>query len=96
MKSVPNTVCTVLLEPGKTATFADLLIFAANQPPLEGMNLVTIRKRGRVLDVAMKAKIGDELVFEDADYAVAQECIRSAHWFSAHSDISKFGEAFGV
>jgi uncharacterized protein YbbK (DUF523 family) len=58
--------------------------------PQGGFPLSTQRKRNRIADVLEKG--GDELVFEDSDFAELVKCIEEMPWSIRDKEIQRFSE----
>ena len=97
MKNINNKFATIIIN-GKDETFnvADLLKEAINLIPKDGLTPDLIQKRLRVLKVISQAK--DEnlttLIFEDADFKTACECVAVMRWGVIDPFIIEFCDLF--
>jgi hypothetical protein len=90
MKEIANKQFT---EIESTAT---LLQVCLNFPPQGGFDLATIRARNKVADAAEKARPGDTIALEDADFATAQAAIKQVRWGKPDRYLIQFAEQFGL
>ncbi len=97
MKTIPNIQTSLASdkEGGPNACFSDLLKSSLNFAP-QGFSIELMRKRERVAKVIEKVAPGGDMVFEDADYATAQEAVKAVVWLKFHKDYIAFADAFGV
>ena len=73
------------------------LKIALNAPPINGLDLATIRARSRVMDTVEKLeKDAGNLVLklEDTDYTAAKEAIRQVRWNVLSKHLIRFAEQF--
>lgn len=96
MKTIANTQTTIPAGEGRTLTVADLLKAALNQTPQGGFDLATMRARLRVAEAADKAKPGEGIALEPADYHTAKQAVAAMRWGAMHPDILTFSEAFEI
>ncbi len=97
MKEIPNL--TFQLKDGaENHTTVSLLRFCLTQTPAGGFDFATIRARNRVDAVLEKVPKteGGLIALEDADHVVAVQVVQATRWGSAHKDLIKFGEQFGL
>lgn len=80
-----------------------LLKTCVESTPPGGLDIPAIRARLKVSDVIEKAEkpvdgvgLPCELIFEDAVYATAQDCIRQTRWIKPERHTDSFAAAFGV
>ena len=97
MKSLPNQIFSITI-PGEKpiVTTATLLKICLSVPPQGGFDYKTMRDRSKVEDILDAVESGDTIALEDADYAVAVQCVTAMRWGIRHKDLVKFAELFGA
>jgi hypothetical protein len=97
MKSLPNQIFSLTL-PGEKlpVTTATLLKICLSVPPQGGFDYKTMRNRSKVEDLIDAVEPGGTITLEDADHAVAVQCVTAMRWGIRHKDLIKFGELFGA
>lgn len=100
MKVLANRVTDLTAEKGN-ATYGDLITMCLKQPVHGGLDVATLRKRLRILDVVEKANADNdadaarnsEYRFEDEDARVLQECVKTMRWPALQREFVNFADA---
>jgi len=93
MKKLRFTTTNIVFgPPGEPKNSSGLMLACLNNPSREGIDVVTMRKRIRVIDAieAAKEKKKTTIEIEDADFETLKVCAASMRWGMVHKDILAF------
>jgi hypothetical protein len=96
MKTLPNQIFSIEIPGIKSpVTTASLLKLCLANPPQGGFDYKEMRARNKIEDAVETVEPGGTIELEDADHAVAVQCVTAMRWGIRHKDLAKFGELFG-
>jgi len=97
MKSTINTIFSIEIPGIKSpVTVATLLKLCLANPPQGGFDYKEMRARNKIEDAIETVEPGGTIELEDADHAVAVQCVTAMRWGIKHRDLAKFAELFGA
>lgn len=88
MKTVENKTTKIKVSEDKYLTYADLLSIVIDKPIREGITLDEMRRDLRILDVIKQET--ETLSFEDKDFEIVKEAVKSSKWAIRHEDLLEF------
>jgi len=73
-------------------TYKDFITTCVNQIPKDGMGVIEMKKRLRIIDAVESVDDDNKIGLEDEDWVVLKQCVNSMSWAIVSKDIVEFVE----